>query len=48
MVGSGDAWLIVDDKALPKKGERSVGVAPQRAGSVCQLCAISDLRGTGL
>jgi SRSO17 transposase len=25
MVGGGEAWLIIDDTALPKKGERSVG-----------------------
>ena len=31
MVGGADAWLIVDDTALPKKGEHSVGVAPQYA-----------------
>ena len=31
MVGGDDAWLIIDDTALPKKGERSVGVAPQYA-----------------
>ncbi len=24
MVGGDDAWLIIDDTALPKKGERSV------------------------
>src|SRR4051795_10037297 len=34
MVGGGDAWLIVDDTALPKKGEHSVGVAPQYASSL--------------
>ena len=32
MVGGNDAWLIVDDTALPKKGEHSVGVAQQYAG----------------
>src|SRR6202795_2587369 len=34
MVGGADAWLIVDDTALPKKGEHSVGVAPQYASSL--------------
>jgi SRSO17 transposase len=34
MVGGAHAWLIVDDTALPKKGERSVGVAPQYASSL--------------
>jgi SRSO17 transposase len=31
MVGGDDAWLIVDDTALPKKGRHSIGVAPQYA-----------------
>jgi SRSO17 transposase len=34
MVGGRDAWLIIDDTALPKKGEHSVGVAPQYASSL--------------
>ena len=34
MVGSDDAWLIIDDTVLPKKGERSVGVAPQYASAL--------------
>ena len=34
MVGGDDAWLIVDDTALPKKGRHSVGVAPQYASSL--------------
>lgn len=34
MLGSDDAWLIIDDTALPKKGEYSVGVAPQYASSL--------------
>ncbi|HYZ39251.1 MAG TPA: IS701 family transposase [Stellaceae bacterium] len=34
MVGSDDAWLIIDDTALPKKGKRSVGVAPQYASAL--------------
>jgi SRSO17 transposase len=31
LVGGDDAWLIIDDTALPKKGKASVGVAPQYA-----------------
>ncbi len=34
MVGGAESWLIVDDTALPKKGERSVGVAPQYASAL--------------
>jgi SRSO17 transposase len=34
MVGSDDAWLIVDDTALPKKGRHSVGVAQQYASAL--------------
>jgi SRSO17 transposase len=34
MVGGPDAILAIDDTAVPKKGERSVGVAPQYAGVV--------------
>ena len=34
MVGGSDAWLIVDDTALPKKGAHSVGVAPQYASAL--------------
>jgi SRSO17 transposase len=33
-VGGNDAWLIVDDTALPKKGRHSVGVAPQYASAL--------------
>jgi SRSO17 transposase len=33
VVGS-DAWLIIDDTALPKKGRASVGVAPQYASAL--------------
>jgi SRSO17 transposase len=33
-VGGDDAWLIVDDTALPKKGRHSVGVAPQYASAL--------------
>jgi SRSO17 transposase len=34
LVGGDDAWLIIDDTALPKKGCHSVGVAPQYASSL--------------
>ena len=34
LVGGGDAWLIIDDTALPKKGRASGGVAPQYASSL--------------
>lgn len=33
-VGDNDAWLIIDDTALPKKGRHSVGVAPQYASAL--------------
>jgi SRSO17 transposase len=33
-VGGDDAWLIVDDTALPKKGRHSVGVAAQYASTL--------------
>jgi SRSO17 transposase len=34
LVGGEDAWLIIDDTALPKKGHNSVGVAPQYASAL--------------
>jgi SRSO17 transposase len=34
LVGGEEAWLIIDDTALPKKGRKSVGVAPQYASSL--------------
>lgn len=33
-VGGNDAWLIIDDTALPKKGNHSVGVPPQYASAL--------------
>jgi len=34
LVGGKDAVLVIDDTAMPKKGDRSVGVAPQYASSL--------------
>lgn len=34
LVGGANAVLVVDDAALPKKGARSVGVAPQYASAL--------------
>lgn len=34
LVGSPDAVLVIDDTALPKKGQHSVGVAPQYASAL--------------
>ena len=34
LVGGSDAWLIIDDTALPRKGRASVGVAPQYASAL--------------
>jgi SRSO17 transposase len=34
LVGGRDAYLVIDDTALPKKGTRSVGVAPQYASAL--------------
>src|SRR5258705_2114600 len=33
-LGGKDAVLVIDDTAMPKKGDRSVGVAPQYASSL--------------
>lgn len=34
LVGGEDAVLVIDDTAMPKKGDRSVGVAPQYASAL--------------
>ena len=34
LVGRADAFLVIDDTALPKKGTHSVGVAPQYASAL--------------
>lgn len=33
LVGGDDAWRIIEDMALPKKGQHSVGMAPQYAST---------------
>ena len=34
LIGGSDAVLVIDDTAMPKKGEHSVGVAPQYASAL--------------
>ena len=34
LIGGENAWLIIDDTALPKKGGNAVGVAPQYASAL--------------
>jgi SRSO17 transposase len=34
LVGGPDAYFVIDDTALPKKGQHSVGVAPQYASAL--------------
>lgn len=50
LVGGENAWLVVDDTALPKKGKHSVGVAPQYATTLgknanCQTLVSLTLAG---
>ena len=50
LVGGKDAVLVIDDTALPKKGDRSVGVAAQYASSLgktanCQTSVSLTLAG---
>jgi SRSO17 transposase len=48
LVGGEDAWLIIDDTALPKKGMRSVGVAPQYASALGKRANCQTLVSTTL
>jgi SRSO17 transposase len=43
LVGGPDAYLVIDDTAVPKKGTHSVGVAPQYASALGKN-ANSDVR----
>ena len=48
LVGGEDAFLIIDDTALPKKGRHSVGVAPQYATSLAKKANCQTLVSTTL
>jgi SRSO17 transposase len=48
LVGGADAFLIIDDTALPKKGMHSVGVAPQYAGALGKNANCQSLVSTTL
>jgi SRSO17 transposase len=43
LVGGGDAVMVIDDPAVPKKGKHSVGVASQYASALGKN-AIADAR----
>ena len=42
LVGGSDAVLVIDDTAIPKKGQHSVGVAPQYASALGQDRQLPD------
>ena len=48
LVGGEEAWLIIDDTALPKKGQRSAGVAPQYASALGKRANCQTLVSTTL
>ena len=43
IVGSKDAVLLIDDTTMPKKGDRSVGVAPQYASTFGKTASCQTL-----
>src|SRR6476660_4199302 len=43
LVGGKDAVLVIDDTAMPKKGDRSVGVAPQYASTLGKMANCQTL-----
>ena len=43
LVGGKEAVLVVDDTAIPKKGNRSVGVAPQYASSLGKTVQLPNI-----
>ena len=43
LVGDEKGFLVIDDTALPKKGQHSVGVAPQYASSLGQTSNCQSL-----
>jgi SRSO17 transposase len=43
LVGDKDAVLVIDDTAMPKKGDRSVGVAPQYASTLGKMANCQTL-----
>lgn len=48
LVGGPDAWLMIDDTAMPKKGQSSVGVAPQYASTLGKRANCQTLVSTTL
>lgn len=48
LVGGGDAVLVIDDTALPKKGSHSVGVVPQYASALGKTANCQTLVSTTL
>jgi SRSO17 transposase len=46
LVGGDDAVLVIDDTAVPKKCEHSVGVAPQYASALGKTANCQTFRAT--